>query len=119
MEEKEMMKNNAAVMIRRYPLYLLATLVYAVFYTICLYHNGSGITYPLFTAGTLVYFTVCLRQADIAVKKESVWYFLVIELLDPVERLLHHVFLHKSLLIKLIGSGDLLLAGSVLSLSAL
>ena len=45
--------------------------------------------------------------------------FLVIELLDPVERLLHHVFLHKSLLIKLIGSGDLLLAGSVLSLSAL
>lgn len=81
MEEKEMMKNNAAVMIRRYPLYLLATLVYAVFYTICLYHNGSGIIYPLFTAGTLVYFTVCLRQADIAVKKESVWYFLVIELL--------------------------------------
>lgn len=69
------------IMIRRYPLYFVATLAYAVFYTICLYHNGSGITYPLFTAGTLVYFVVCLQQADIHRKKNSLWYFAAIELL--------------------------------------
>ena len=69
------------IMIRRYPLYFVATLAYAVFYTICLYHNGSGIMYPLFTAGTLVYFVVCLQQADIHRKKNSIWYFAAIELL--------------------------------------
>lgn len=30
--------------------------LYALFYTICLYHNASGITYPFFAGGTLYFF---------------------------------------------------------------
>ena len=33
-----------------------ATALYALLYTICLYRNTSGITYPFFVAGTLYYF---------------------------------------------------------------
>ena len=32
-----------------------ATALYALLYTICLYRNTSGITYPFFVAGTLYY----------------------------------------------------------------
>ena len=32
------------------------SLLYALFYTFCLYHNASGITYPFFAGGTLCFF---------------------------------------------------------------
>ena len=31
------------------------TFLYAVFYAFCMFHNGSGITFPFFLAGTLLY----------------------------------------------------------------
>ena len=32
------------------------TFLYAVFYAFCMFRNGSGITFPFFLAGTLLYF---------------------------------------------------------------
>ena len=35
---------------------------YALFYTFCLYHNKSGITYPFFIGGTLYFFCFYLKK---------------------------------------------------------
>ena len=55
-----------------------ATALYALLYTICLYRNTSGITYPFFVAGTLYYRKVqgSIRQrqsAKEAYQGASVW----------------------------------------------
>lgn len=40
----------------------MASGVYALFYTFCLYKNASGITYPFFVAGTLCYLFYCMKK---------------------------------------------------------
>lgn len=42
-----------------------ASVLYAIFYTFCLYKNTSGITYPFFIAGTLLYFFFCLKKSRV------------------------------------------------------
>lgn len=38
--------------------------VYALFYTLCLYHNASGITYPFFAGGTLFFFGFFIKKLE-------------------------------------------------------
>ena len=38
--------------------------LYALFYTICLYHNTSGITYPFFAGGTLLFFGYLMKKQE-------------------------------------------------------
>lgn len=68
-------------MISNFPFFIWATLGYALFYVICLYDNGSGITFPLFTLGTLIYFVLCMKKMDVKVKPYSIFYIVCIELL--------------------------------------
>ena len=68
-------------MINEAPFFIWATLGYALFYVFCLYKNGSGITFPLFTAGTIIYFVLCMKKLDVRVKKYSIFYMTCIELL--------------------------------------
>lgn len=58
-----------------------ASALYALFYTFCLYRNASGITYPFFAAGTLVYFYLCTRRSGVPWKKDSIFYLVSILLL--------------------------------------
>ena len=51
----------------------LGSLIYAFFYTLFLYHNGSGITYPFFVGGTCLFFFLYLRKSGITAKKFSVF----------------------------------------------
>ena len=67
-------------LIKRYPIFAIASILYAVFYTVCLYENHSGITFPLFTAGTIYYFYYCFKRLDVKLKKDSVVYMVGIEL---------------------------------------
>lgn len=57
-----------------YPFFGLSGIIYAVFYTFCLYKNPSGITAPLFAIGTLCYFFQCLRKLEIRMGKECFFY---------------------------------------------
>ena len=68
-------------MISEAPFFLWATVGYALFYVFCLYKNGSGITFPLFTTGTIIYFVLCMRKLEVKVKKYSIFYMICIELL--------------------------------------
>ena len=47
------------------------TFLYAVFYAFCMFRNGSGITFPFFLAGTLLYFVFSLSKLEITLKKGS------------------------------------------------
>lgn len=52
----------------------IGSLIYAFFYTLCLYKNSSGITYPFFIGGTLCFFFLSLKRFGISAKKDSVFY---------------------------------------------
>ena len=57
----------------------IGSLIYAVFYTFCLYKNSSGITYPFFVGGTCLFFFFYLKNSGITAKKFSL--FLTISLI--------------------------------------
>ncbi len=52
----------------------MGSLIYALFYALCLYKNPSGITYPFFIGGTLYFFFLSLKKFGISAKKDSVFY---------------------------------------------
>ena len=59
--------------IRHFRLFSMTSVIYALFYTFCLYKNASGITYPFFTGGTLFCFFLSLKKLGINIfyDKES------------------------------------------------
>ncbi len=54
----------------------LAALVYAVFYTFCLYQNLVGITFPIFVGGTYCFLMFCMKTLDISFKKDAPFYII-------------------------------------------
>ena len=58
-----------------------SSIIYALFYTFCLYKNTSGITYPFFISGTLFYFFLSLKKLGISAKRDSAFYVVSILLL--------------------------------------
>ena len=67
--------------IRHFQFFGVGSFLYALFYTLCLYHNASGITYPFFVGGTLSFFFFSLKKSGISAKKDSVFYVISLMLL--------------------------------------
>lgn len=52
----------------------ISCLLYAIFYTFCLYQNRSGITFPFYVGGTLFFFGFYLKKSGVtAVKDNRFW----------------------------------------------
>lgn len=49
------------------------SLIYAFFYTLFLYENNSGITYPFFVGGTCLFFFLYLKKSGITAKKFTIF----------------------------------------------
>lgn len=49
------------------------SLIYAFFYTLFLYKNNSGITYPFFVGGTCLFFFLYLKKSGITAKKFTIF----------------------------------------------
>ncbi len=49
---------------KRFQTFGVGSFLYALFYTFCLYHNASGITYPFFAGGTLLFFGYFTRKLE-------------------------------------------------------
>lgn len=64
-----------------FPFFSIGSLLYAIFYTFCLYKNTSGITYPFFVIGTLCYFFFSMKKLGVPYKKDSAFYMISIFLL--------------------------------------
>ena len=64
-----------------FPFFGIGSALYALFYTVCLYRNASGITYPFFVIGTLCYFFFSMRKLGIPYKKDSGFYIASVVLL--------------------------------------
>lgn len=58
-----------------------AAFVYAVFYVLCMYRNGSGITFPFFVAGSLLFLRLSSSRLGITLKKGTAFYSLAMVLL--------------------------------------
>lgn len=65
----------------QFSLFSITTILYALFYTFCLYKNASGITYPFFVTGTLCYFFFSMKRLGVPCKKDSLFYVISIVLL--------------------------------------
>lgn len=64
-----------------FPFLGIGSLVYAFFYTLFLYRNSSGITYPFFAGGTCLLFFFYLKRCGLTAKKSTVFITLSIILL--------------------------------------
>ncbi len=56
-------------------------LAYSAFYAFCMYRNGSGITFPFFVAGSLLFFCSSFTKLGITLKKGSCFYMIAMLLL--------------------------------------
>ena len=50
------------------------TLLYSCFYAFCMYRNGSGITFPFFMVGSLLFLCCSLERLSITLRKGSGFY---------------------------------------------
>lgn len=73
-EETKRLKEN-------YGFFGPVTFLYAVFYALCMYRNGSGVTYPFFVAGSLLLLYFSLSKLGTTLKSGSVFYMAAMLLL--------------------------------------
>ncbi len=59
----------------------VATGLYALLYAFCMYKNGSGVAFPFFVAGSLLYMCLCLSKLEISLKKSSTFQMICMMLL--------------------------------------
>ncbi len=56
-----------------------ACLIYSIFYVVCLYENLMGVTFPVFTAGTVIFLWKIIKKLGMPVKKITmIYYFFMI-----------------------------------------
>lgn len=61
--ETKRMKENYAFLAR-------GALLYGIFYAFCMYKNGSGVTFPLFVAASIIFFCLSMAKMGICGKGE-------------------------------------------------
>ncbi len=66
-EETKRFKEN-------YGFFAPAAFLYAVFYVFCMYRNGSGITFPFFIGGGLLFLCCSLSKLGLTLKRGSIFY---------------------------------------------
>lgn len=59
-----------------------ASILYGLFYVLCMYRNDAGIAYSFFVAGTVAYIWFIFQKLDMKFKKESRFYFISLLLLS-------------------------------------
>lgn len=57
-----------------YGFFAPAIFIYAVFYAFCMYKNDSGITFPFFVGGGLLFLCLSLPKLGLTLKKGSIFY---------------------------------------------
>lgn len=77
--QEEIQETNQEKKNPLFPFIGIGSLIYAAFYTFCLYKNSSGITYPFFVGGTCFFFFFYLKKLRVTAKKFSP--FLTVSLL--------------------------------------
>lgn len=73
-EETKRLKEN-------YNFFGPAAFIYAVFYALCMFRNGSGVTYPFFVAGSLLLLYLSLSKLGTTLKRGSIFYMVSMMLL--------------------------------------
>jgi len=64
-----------------YGFFAPASFLYAVFYVLCMFRNGSGITFPFFVGGSLLFLCLSLSKLGLILKRGSIFYMAAMMLL--------------------------------------
>lgn len=59
----------------------MSAFLYACFYAFCMFRNPSGVTFPFFIAGSLLFFCFSFIKSGISLKKENIFYMVGMMLL--------------------------------------
>lgn len=62
----------------KFPLFCVATFVYAVLYAICVFENPSGIGYGVYVVCSLIYIMFCFKEMELPLKRENIFYIITI-----------------------------------------
>lgn len=81
LENKERDTPQTRMIREKFHFFGAASFLYACFYAFCMFHNPSGITFPFFIAGSLLFFCLCFSKLGISLKKGSTFYLVSIMLL--------------------------------------
>lgn len=68
--------------------------IYGLIFTVCLYENLIGITFPICVAATIVVSAVFLKKMEITIKRNSVFYVMGMMLLGISTTLTTNEFFH-------------------------
>ena len=74
--------------------YFWMSCLYGLIFTVCLYRNLSGVTFPVMTVVSVLFAAAFLNRAEIRIKKDSLIYFAVIILLGISTCLTANGFFH-------------------------
>lgn len=72
----------------------LYSIVYAIFYSFCLYKNLGGATFPFFVIGTLCYIYLCTKEFSLTWKKDSTFLSVAVILIGISQPLTDKGFIH-------------------------
>ncbi|MBR1692805.1 MAG: DUF4173 domain-containing protein [Lachnospiraceae bacterium] len=61
-------------LIENFGIFGIASILYGIFFTFCLYKNYVGITLPFFAAATLFYYGYTMQKLGKVIRKDSVFY---------------------------------------------
>lgn len=99
-------------LIENFSIFGVASILYGIFFTFCLYKNYAGITLPFFALATFFYYTFCMKKLGRVIRKDSVFYAVCIFILS-----LATIFTDNSLFIFFNHAGMLLLLVTCLILN--
>lgn len=100
------------VLLENFSIFGVASILYGIFFTFCLYKNYAGITLPFFALATIVYYAFCMKKLGRIIRKDSVFYAACIIILS-----LATIFTDNSLFIFFNHAGMLLLLVTCLILN--
>ena len=75
-KELKLERHNAVLEEISFKSLCIICLIYAAFYTFCLYRNEMGITFPVFIVGTVGFFVYYMKKMKKEIKKFSLFYII-------------------------------------------
>lgn len=69
-----MRKRKELIMKNNIKYFEITSILYALFFTFCLYNNSKGVTFPFFVAGTLYYFYLCMKKSGVEKERKTIAY---------------------------------------------
>lgn len=73
-KEESIKQSEPGKILQNFPYFAVTSFLYGIFFTFCLYRNLTGILFPVWVVGTILYFIFAFSKLELKWKKSS-WVF--------------------------------------------